>query len=144
MTQLSPDQRHRRGTYLGIVLPIAGVLLIMILMIGLAIVLLNPVQFSIVADLMAILFILVPYVIMCLIPTLILMAGALGLWAVHGQIARPLRRGRTAAINTLAKGTEYIPQAGKPFIAIQTRLTYWERLLSGRRARVSPEEETKQ
>lgn len=143
MTQLSPEQRHRRGTYLGIVLPMVGVLLLMALMIGLTIALLNPVQFSIVADLLAILFILVPYVIMCLIPTIILMAGALGLWAMHGNIARPLRRGRVALVDIMAKGTGYIPQAGKPFIAIQTRLTYWEHLLSGRRARVSPEEETK-
>lgn len=143
MNQVSPERHHRREVWRTIVLPIALAVLFMLVLIGVAVAVLNPVQFSIVADMMAILFILVPYTIICLIPTLLLMAGAVGLWATHSRVARPLRRGRRGAISALVRATPYITQAGKPFIALQARLTYWERLLTGRRARVTSEEETK-
>src|SRR5690606_30625976 len=106
----------------GITLPLGGVLLLMVLMIGVAVAVLNPIQFSLMADLLAILFILVPYVILCLIPTLLLMAGALGLWAVQGRIARPIRRGRRKLVGAMVRGSGYIGQAGKPVIALQGRL----------------------
>lgn len=144
MNQVTPERHHRREVWRTIVLPMALAVLFMALLIGLAIAVLNPVQFSIVADMMAILFILVPYTIICLIPTLLLVAGAVGLWASHSRVARPLRRGRVGAISTLARATPYITQAGKPFVALQARLAYWERLLTGRRARITSEEETKQ
>ncbi len=143
MNQVTPERHHRREVWRAIVLPAALAVLFMLALLGIAIAALNPVQFSIVADMMAILFILVPYTIICLIPTLLVVAGAVGLWASHNRVARPLRRGRIGAIGTLARATPYITQAGKPFVALQTRLTYWEHLLTRRRARVTSEEETK-
>jgi hypothetical protein len=142
MDQLSPQQRHRRDIITGITLPIVGGLLLMAVMFGLAIAFLNPVQFSIVANLLAILFILVPYVLICLVPTLILMAGALGLWAAQGRIAHPVRRGRRAVIGALASGARYAALVGQPVIAVQSRLAAWEYLLSRRRAPTATEEET--
>ncbi|MBN2469999.1 MAG: hypothetical protein JXN59_04670 [Anaerolineae bacterium] len=144
MNQSLSEHHHRREVWRAIVLPMALAVLFMLALIGVAIALLSPVQFSIVADMMAILFILVPYMILCLIPTLLLVAGAVGLWAVHSRVARPVRRGRRVAVSSLAKATPYITQAGKPLVAIQSRLAFVEQLLSGRRARVSSEEETKQ
>lgn len=135
MTLPKPEQRHRRQVYTAIVLPAAGALLLLVVLLALAIGLLNPLQFGMIADLMAIMFILVPWAIICLIPTLILMAAALGFWGVHGNIARPLARLRQGIIGQLAIIRREVPGVSEPVIALQHRLAYWERLLSVPRAR---------
>ncbi len=130
MTLPTPEQRHRREVYTGIVLPAAAALLLLVFLLALAIGLLNPLQFGMVADLMAVLLILVPYAIICLIPTLILLAAALGLWAVHGNIARPLARLRRRITAQLAVIRQQVPRVGEPVIVLQRHVAYWERLLS--------------
>jgi len=135
MTAPTPEQRHRRDVYTTIVLPVAAALLLLVVLLALAIGLLGPLQFGMVADLMAILFILIPYAVICLLPTLILVAAAVGLWAVHGDIARLLARFRQPIIDGLAAVKRQVPRAGEPIIAVQRRLAYWERLLSVPRVR---------
>lgn len=135
MTLPTPEQRHRRQVYTAIVFPATGALLLLVVLLALAIGLLNPLQFGMVADLMAIMFILVPWAIICLIPTLILIAAALGLWGVHGNIARPLARLRQGIIGQLAIIKRQVPRVSEPVIALQHRLAYWERLLSVPRTR---------
>lgn len=136
MAERTPQQQHRHDVTMGIVLPMLGGLLGLAVLVGLAIALLNAVQFSILADTLTIFFILVPYVVMCLIPTLLLMAAALGLWALHGNIARPLARFARKATISLQKAQRQIPRAGRPLLGFQSRAAYVERLISGRRKQV--------
>jgi hypothetical protein len=140
MKQATPQQQHRREVRNQIVLPMVGVLLAMGLLTGFVIAVLNRGQFSMVADLLSIIYILVPIVLTCLVPTILLMAVAIGVWKLNSMAISPLARGRTRVVRLLARAQKQVPRAATPVIMLQERVSRLEHLLS-RRQPVSPEEE---
>ncbi len=133
----------------------AGVLVVMALVMVGFILAANSVQFGsvadfnltgqigLVADFMLTVFVLLPIVLMCLIPTLILMAMAIGLWKLNNMAVRPLGRGRQAVIRQLNRVSDNVPRLAAPVIKMQGGLGYLERVVTGRPEpeQPSPEEE---
>ena len=139
---VSPEVRHRREVRRAIILPAAGVLAAMLLLLAVAVITLSPVQFSLLADLMLIVFMLVPAVLTCLIPTIILMAMAIGLWRLNTMAAPPLARGRSTVVRLLANIQHRVPQIAQPLVGLGSRMAYLERLLAGLpESTASPDEE---
>lgn len=141
--QHTPEQLHRREVRLYILLPIWGAVAIMAVALALVILALSPLQFSMVANCMLSTFILVPIVLTCLLPTILLMTAAIGLWKLNAVAAPPLARNREKATAFLASLRERVPSLARPVVALQGRVSYWERILTGRSTSVSapPEEE---
>ncbi len=138
---LTPRQQHRRQVRNQIVLPMLGVaagLILLLVVVGQA---LNAGQVSLVADFMLTLFYLLPMMLTCLIPTLIMIAAAVGLWKATNLAARPLRRGRSAAVSSLQRVQRLVPRAAAPVIALQSRLSYSEHFV-GRLAGLPPSAST--
>ncbi len=122
-------------------LPMLGILaglILLLLVVGLA---LNGGQVSLVADFMLTLFYLLPLMLTCLIPTLLMMAAAVGLWKATNMAAPPLRRGRSRAVSTLQRVQRMVPRAAAPVVALQSRLSYLERFV-GRLAGQPPSAST--
>jgi hypothetical protein len=129
VSKRAPEQLHRREVRNRIMLPmlggvavLAGLLLILVLK-------LNGVQMGIVANCLLTAFILVPTMLICLIPTLLIVAGSVGLWKANSAVARPLRRGRLTAVGYLSRAQDMVPRAAQPVTALQTRLSYVEYLI---------------
>ncbi len=142
--QRTPEQQHRREVRLAIMLPVWGLLVLTVLAVVLAALNLNREQFGLVADALATVFVLCPAVLICLIPTVILMASAIGLWKLNALMAPPAARGRGIVLRSLASVRTQVPRGAAPVIWLQGRLRYWEHLLTGRRSRSvrsSPHEE---
>ncbi len=140
----APQQQHRREVRLHMLLPIWGTVAIMAVAMALVVLALSPLQFSLVANCMLSAFILVPVVLTCLLPTILLMTAAIGLWKLNAVAAPPLARNREKAIAFLAGLRERVPGLARPVVALQGRVSYGERLLTGRPTSASapPEEES--
>jgi high-affinity K+ transport system ATPase subunit B len=141
MRQLTPEQRHKRETRNQIMLPMLGAVLVLVVMLVAAIMLLNPTQFSLVADFFAIFTILIPNTLICLIPTIALMVAAIGLWKGTTVAARPLGRLRSRAVTILQKVQAQVPRAAAPVIFMQSKLSQTAHIARGRTTAVSPEKE---
>ena len=129
MSKPAPEQLHRREVRLRIMLPMAGAVAALVALLVVLILILNGVQMGIVANCMLTVFILVPTMLICLIPALVMVAGSVGLWKANTLAARPLRRGRRAAVGYLARAQALVPRAAQPVIALQTRLSSVEYLI---------------
>lgn len=130
MTQRSPEKQHKREVFRQITLPMVGVLLVMALAVLLPILGVGPVSFSLLSDFMGTVYILLPISLICLLPALGLLAGALALWGYQGKLARPLGRLRATIIRLLGQVKGQAPRAAQPFVMMQGGLSYAGRMLS--------------
>ncbi len=143
MKQVTPENRHQREVRNQIVLPMLAALLFMAALIVLAIAALSPGRFSMVADLMSIGFLIVPIVLTCLLPTILMMAIALGMVKLTDISAPPLAKLRSTIIGLLEQTRRQIPRAATPVIMMQERLNRLEHLVgAGRPAAKTEEEQT--
>lgn len=131
MRTLTPEQRHRREVRNTITLPMLAVLALMVIGMVLVILALSPLKFSIVADSMLTWFILLPTALLCLIPTIIMMAIATGAWKLNAIAARPLARLRNKAIDGLSRVQQQVPRLATPVVHLQSRFSYLERMVTG-------------
>lgn len=142
MAQRTPEQQHKRQFRLQIILPIMGLLLLMVLMLVLLVLIVNPTQLSQATDFIMIIFCLTPAVILCLVPSLGLVAAALWVALSAGQAQPPLAKGRLAAVNNLGKVQQFMPRIAQPLIAALAKLTTWENMLGISRSTGEAEEKS--
>ncbi|MBN1966883.1 MAG: hypothetical protein JW910_19680 [Anaerolineae bacterium] len=126
----TPEQQHRRDTFLQITLPMLGALGFMALLLLAAILALDEVQFGMVADQAMMVCMLIPTMLLCLIPTLLMLAIAVGAWALNQSAATRLARLRNTILKPLGQVRAQVPRLAQPVIALQSRLSYSERLVS--------------
>ncbi len=141
MTQRTPEQQHKQQVRRQIVLPMAGVILALAAILLFVILLLSGRQFNAVSNFTLVFIFLLPTMLLCLIPTFVLLA--LALWSIFyaGRAAAPLGRGRTAVIGALEGARKQIPLIAAPVIALQSRLAYWEHIVTGGQKPAPSEEE---
>lgn len=151
----TPEQRRRREVRHRIMLPMAGMLVLMVGMILLFVLVAGSSQFAatadvpfgtqvgVVSDFLLTIFVLLPVALMCLIPTIILMAAAIGLWKLNNVMVQPMGQGRRAVIRQLDRVTEVVPRLAAPVIKMQGGLGSLERMMIRHPAseQPSPEEE---
>jgi hypothetical protein len=124
-------EAHRRETWLHILLPFLGGILLVAVLLIMALLLPQRAQVSLVADWMLTIFVLCPLAL-CLLPIyLLMMVAAFGMNKVHDKAASPLKRleilSRTLAEKTIS-ASESLSRAS---ISLGTRFAFldhiWEK-----------------
>jgi hypothetical protein len=131
---VNPVRKHKRDVWLKIIapvaLPFAGlVALCVILAIAVATDALVGKQVSIVMSILATCFLALPAVIFCAVPYFLLavIAALAGRGYAHAQT--PLRFVRRTTEKIATKTDEYAPRVAQPLLALNVRLTRWEKTL---------------
>ena len=132
---LASERQHRRETFRQVVLPVvlgfAGLLTAIGLAAWLVAVQPAPGQLSLVADMLLIVFVLLPMVI-CLLPLyILLMVAAFGTGALHNASARQLRRLNRLTQTVSDRTIQVTERANRQTLALRVRLAGAEALMEG-------------
>lgn len=130
----NPVRKHKRDVWLKIVLPVALpsvglVVLCVYLAISIANDTLVSKQISVVMSILATCFLALPAVLLCAVPYALMavIAALAGRGYAHAQT--PLRFARRTTEKIAAKTDAYAPRVAQPVLALNVRLTRWEKTL---------------
>jgi hypothetical protein len=130
-----PIRQHRRDVWLKIVVP---VILPALMLIGVVVILgisamtgsVESRQVNVVMSAVATCFLALPAVILCLIPSGLLIGAALLVGKGYEYAQTPIRYARRITDQVAAQTNHYAPRVARPFLALNVRLTQWETTLS--------------
>jgi hypothetical protein len=143
----SPVRKHRRDVWLKIiapiVVPLAGLIaLCVVLAVAVARDALVDKQITIVMSILATCFLALPAVLLCVVPYALFAALAALAGRGYAQVQTPLRFTRRTTEKIAVKTDEYAPRVARPFLALNVRLTRWERMLSSWLSLDTPKDES--
>lgn len=132
----NPVRKHRRDVRWKIVAPIvvAGLLVVaigVVFIVGVATDGLVFEQVSVVSGLLAIPFLLLPLVLLCVVPYLIAAALAIGVGKVYARTRPVIRSTRRFTERVTVRTDQTMPRLARPLASLNTRLSRWEHTLVG-------------
>jgi uncharacterized Tic20 family protein len=144
---VNPVRKHKRDVWLKIIIPIALpfvglVALVVILAAAVATDALVSKQITIMMSILATCFLALPAVVLCLVPYALLAATAALAGKGYAHAQTPLRFVRRTTEKIAARTDEYVPRLAGPLLALNVRLTRWEKTLSSWLQLDNPKDET--
>lgn len=137
-------RKHRREVWLKIVapvvLPFVGLIVLsIILAIAVGTGSLVSKQITTIMGILATVFILIPMVVLCLIPYVIVAMSAVGVGLVHANAKTPLQFVHRLTGKIAEQSHRQLPRLARPLVGINVRLTRWEYLVRGWRRPALPD-----
>ncbi|NLX08699.1 MAG: hypothetical protein GXY36_03505 [Chloroflexi bacterium] len=131
-----PIRKHRREVWLRIIAPVALpalglIILAVVLMVAFATDALVGQQIMAISGILAIPFVLLPMVLLCVVPYLLAAVIAAGAGRLYANGQKPLRFTRRLTARIAAQTTQYAPKVARPFISLNSRITRWEYTIRG-------------
>lgn len=131
----NPVRKHKRDVWLKIIAPVALpfvglVVLSTILALSVGNGTLASKQITTVMSLMAVCFLALPAVLLCVVPYLALAAVAALAGKGYAHAQTPLRQARRTTEKVAVKTNEIVPRLAEPVLALNVRLTRWENTVS--------------
>jgi hypothetical protein len=134
--------RHRREMLSQVYLPLIGVVLLLVLVMAGIAIFMSPEKIGTVAAFMSLL-ILVPSVILCLIPYVLLVLAAFGVMRVNQLLPGLLNMTRETTHTVNQRSYQVARQVVSPVIWASGRLAWVERFLGGKPPKAFPISERK-
>jgi uncharacterized membrane protein len=130
---VNPVKKHRRQVWRLVIAPVALPLLgliafCVVLIVAVATDTLEFRQVSVIMGLVATAFIALPMTILCVVSYLIFAFLAAGSSLAYSQTRGPLRAARVFSERVAVKTDEVAPRVARPFVALNVRITKWERI----------------
>ena len=143
----NPVRKHKRDVWLKIIapiaLPLAGLIALCVaLAVAVAKDALVDKQITIVASILATCFLALPAVLLCAVPYALFAALAALAGKGYAQAQTPLRFTRRTTEKIAVKTDEYAPRVARPFMALNVRLTRWEKTFSSWLSLDTPKDES--
>jgi hypothetical protein len=110
----NPVRKHKRDVWLKIVFPVDALV---------------SKQISIVMSILATCFLALPAVFLCAVPYALLAVIAALAGRGYAQARTPLRFARRTTEKIAIKTDQYAPRVAQPLLALNVRLTRWEKTL---------------
>lgn len=134
--QTDPVKKHRRDVRWKIVAPIV---IVGLLVIAMGVVFIVEVatdalvfeQVSVVAGILAIPFILLPLMLLCVVPYLLTAVLAIGAGKVYARTRPTIRSTRHFTERVTARTHQTMPRLARPLVGLNARLSRWEHTLVG-------------
>jgi hypothetical protein len=129
-------RKHRREVWLKIVAPIVVpfvglVVLSVLLAVAVGTGSLVSKQITTIMGIMGTMCILVPMVVLCLLPYLLMAASAVGVGLLHANVKTPLQSVHSLTGKIAAQTNHHVPWLARPLVSVNVRLTRWEYILRG-------------
>lgn len=132
----TPIQKHRRDVRWKVVAPVAAASAVLVigaalLIVGVATDALVVEQVSAIMGILGTAFVLLPLVLLCVLPYLVVAALAISVGQLYARVRSPIRGARRFTERVADRTHRTLPRLARPLIGLNARLARWEHTLLG-------------